>query len=99
MTIEQALETARSDARVMDRCGGTYKPSVVLQMLDAIERAARPFAAWLSESDAMIRSGKGASYFRARFRAWESAGLAEQRGRLRYYRAAVVPQAQREQAA
>lgn len=92
MTIEEAIASARGDAEVMERCGGSYKPAVVLRMLDAIERAAVPFASWLSESDAMLRSGRGITYFRSRFIGWERSGLAEKRGRIRYYRAAVVPQ-------
>lgn len=92
MTLEESLAVARSDAQVMARCGGNYKPEAVLHLLASIERAAAPFVTWLSESDARVRSGKGVEYFRARFPAWEEAGYAELRGKVRYYRAPVVPQ-------
>lgn len=91
MTLEEALNAARQDCSVMERCGGTYTPTAIWRMLDAIERAAAPFTAMLSESDAMLRSGRGVDFFRSRFGAWERQGLAEKRGRLRYYRAIVIP--------
>lgn len=92
MTLEQALTVARQDAHVVARVGGTYKPEAVLALLDTLVRAAHPFLAMLSESDAMVRSGRKVDYFRSRFAAWEAQGYAEKRPTGRYYRAFVVPQ-------
>lgn len=91
MTLDEALTIARQDAVVMAKYGGTYKPEAVAAMLDAIARAAAPFLLWLSESDAMLRSGRSAEYYRSRFARWEQEGVARKVAGKRQYLAVLVP--------
>jgi len=92
MTLEAALATAIEDVRAVQRMGGSCHPEAVLRLLGSIAAAAEPYTRWLSEADAMLRSGRRVEYLRSRFARWEAQGLAEKRGGRRYYRAHVIPQ-------
>jgi hypothetical protein len=91
VTLELALELALADVAVMERNGGQFAPLAVARLVHDIAQAAQPFTTWLSESDAMLRAGRGTEYFRSRFGAWEAQGMAEKRRGIRYYRACIVP--------
>jgi hypothetical protein len=68
-------------------------------MCDTIHRicrevtdAAEDWLTFLSEPDAMLRSGHGERWLRSRFAEWAAQGHAEKRGKVRYYRACLIPQ-------
>ncbi len=47
---------------------------------------------WLSEDDALLRSGRSHGWLRSQFPDWERAGHARREGRKRWYRMLVIPQ-------
>lgn len=89
--IERALADFREEAQVLRANGHTAQAASIDRVLDAVRKAAPLYLEWLSEREAMMRSGKAADYFRSRFDAWENDGLAELRGKKRFYRGVVVP--------
>lgn len=91
--LEQVLADARSEARALAR----HAPSApiaaaVLALCDAVHRAAEDYLRWVSEPEAVLRSGRSARYWRGHFAELAAQGNAELRDGRRYYRALVVPQ-------
>jgi hypothetical protein len=94
-SLEQVLADEMGDVPVLRK---HHKDDIA----DAIERVCRrvldateDYRKWLSESDAMIRSGKGRYWLRARFGEWAHNDLARwapRNPRAREYRAIVIPQ-------
>jgi hypothetical protein len=91
-TLDETLATWAEDARVLERNGHRHDAQLIDRVLDSVREAARDYLTWLSESEAMLRSGRKVDFFRARFPEWASEGMAELRGRQRYYRQVIVPQ-------
>lgn len=91
MTLEQVLHAAREEADVMTRNGGTYQPRAVLALLDSIQRAAEDYLTWLSESTAMIRTGRSLKWLRAQYPVWLDQGHARTVNGERQYRALILP--------
>ncbi len=61
-------------------------------MADEVAEAAHEYLTWLSETDAMLQSGRSREWLRSRFPEWERAGHARSAGRgVRQYRAMIVP--------
>lgn len=84
-------ERATSCRRVKDERVADIIDEICQEFADATEDYRR----WLSEGDAMIRSGKGRYWLRARFGDWARNDLARwspKNARAREYRALIVPQ-------
>lgn len=90
-TPEAVLTDWLGDAQVLRGRGHVRDAELLDRCAEEMKHALAPFLAWMSEADAMLRSGRGVEFFRSRFAGWQSQGLSEQRGRHRWYRAAVVP--------
>lgn len=92
--IENVFDKWRSNAKVLRETGHEHDAILVEKVLNDISQAdlVRSLLTWISESDAQLKSGFKADYFRSRFAGWEQQGFAEKRGRVRYYRALIVPQ-------
>lgn len=88
---EDVLTDWREDAQVLRGRGHTRDAEALERCAEEIAASLAPFITWVSEPDAMLRSGRAVDFFRSRFGSWHSQGLAEMRGRTRYYRAAVIP--------
>jgi hypothetical protein len=91
-TLEQVLADARSEARAL----GRHAPSkpiadAVLDLCDKVAAAAEDWLRFLPEPEAMLRTGYGRSWLRARYATWASDGHARREGQTRYYRAAILP--------
>lgn len=82
----------RADAKVLRRAGHTREAEQIETFAAEVERAAEEYLRWLSEADAVMRSGRRVAWLRAHFAEWQRAGNARQIGRRREYRAVVVPQ-------
>lgn len=91
MTLEQVLTRALTEAAVLRANGHAEQATSIERVCEAVRGAAALWLTWLSERDAIQQSGKGVDFFRSRFSAWQRDGLAEMRGRVRHYRACVVP--------
>jgi hypothetical protein len=93
--LEQVLADARSDLQVYRR-GGVTQVSVdrLEQLCESVRAAALPYLTWYSEAEAMLYSGKGRSFLRARYDGWErehNARRAPTNSRERQYRQVVLP--------
>ena len=95
MTLEQVIADAREDAAVLKKHGQTAIADAIESLCDAVDTAAEDYLSWLSESDAMLRSGHTRTWLRVRFPMWDRQGLARWSPRnatAREYRALIVPQ-------
>ena len=52
-----------------------HDEQLINDIVDEVEKAARPFLEWLGESDAALYSGHSVSWLRSRFPGWERDGL------------------------
>ena len=93
--MTRPLETVLADWREKAQTLRSVKHDHDADLIDAlcsdVARAAEDYMRFVSESDAMLRSGKSAEWLRARFAEWAGQGHAEKRKGVRYYRALVVP--------
>jgi hypothetical protein len=93
-SIEAVIADARSNAQVLRASGHERQADYIETILDRVARAAEPFTTWLSETDAVLRSGHSAPWLRQRFARWEKQGCARMNPtnkRERQYLEIVVP--------
>jgi hypothetical protein len=90
--LEQILADWAERAQTLRRCGHGAEAETLEALLSEVRVSAEDWLVWLSEDDAMLRSGKSRDWFRGRFPDWERRDLARRDGRKRRYRAVVVPQ-------
>lgn len=91
MKLEDVLADARGDAARLRFHGHKAQAESMEAVCEAVANAARDYLDWLEEVEARARSGKSAEWLRGRFPDWEIQGLAELRGRKRYYRRIAIP--------
>lgn len=89
--LDQVLADFRGDAAVLRRAGHEREAQLREQLADEVAAAAYEWLLWLSETDAVLRSGRSAKWLRGRFADWERDGHARIKGKERQYRACVVP--------
>ena len=91
--LEQVLADELKDAAVLRRRGHEHDASLIERIVDRVRAASEEYVTWLSESEAMMRSGRSSGWLRARFVEWQSRKLARYNPRRkREYREVVVPQ-------
>jgi len=90
--LEQVIADWRESAQALRRAGHGPTAELVDRIAREVEAAAEDYLRWLSEDDAVLRSGRRRAWLRARFPEWERAGNARRDGRKRLYRMVVVPQ-------
>lgn len=90
-SLEEVLSDVRGEAQVLRKHGDQRTADVMDGIIDRVKSAAEDFITWLEESDAMLRSGHAARWFRGRFAEWEGEGNARKEHGRRYYRQCVVP--------
>lgn len=86
MRPDQVLANWRESAAILRAHGHVMQADSLTRFADEIADSLRDYLFWLSEAEACLRSGKRASWFRARWTDWASQDMAEKRGRVRYYR-------------
>lgn len=91
-TLEQLLDGVREELPVLKKHGELQLAASLEDLCERVAAAAEDFLVWLSEDDAMLRSGHQRSWLRRRFVEWEDAGHARIRHGRREYRQVVVPQ-------
>lgn len=93
--LATAIADARSDAQTLRRMGNESQAAALEKLLASIAWAAEPFTNWISEGDAMLRSGDSERTLRRRFRILMECGLARYgiRGRREYLTCAIPQRA------
>ena len=91
--LEQVIADWRENAQVLRRTGHQHDGDLIDQLLDEVVSASEEFVTWLTEDDAMLRSGRARTWLRSRWPQWAAQGHAkhDERNR-RLYRTVVVPQ-------
>lgn len=91
-SLEDVIADAREDVEVLRRSGNAGQAEYVEKLLDAVYAASEDYVTWLSESDALLKSGLAERTLRRRFRELVDCGLARYNNhRGREYRACAVP--------
>jgi hypothetical protein len=92
MDLAQILADAREEAQVLRRAGNAGQAEYLDGLLSRIRDAAEDYLTWLSEADAMLKSGLSERTLRRRFRDLMDSGLARHGAkRCREYLACAVP--------
>lgn len=91
LDLAQILADLRGDAAVLRRSGHAEQAVAREQIADDVTAAAEEWLTFLSESDAMLRSGRTKDWLRSRFAEWERDGHARLVNKQRQYRMCVVP--------
>ena len=89
---EQVIADWLGDAQVLRARGHIRDADLLERCASEMDVALGGFLKWISEPDARLKSGRSIDYFRDHFAEWSVLGLAELRGRTRYYRSVIVPQ-------
>lgn len=99
LDLQQVLADAREEATILEANHAAMSVTRVRELLKAVETAAEEWLLFLSEGDAVIRTGYSVPWLRARYEAWARDGHARMVGRARQYRACVLPRRANTQAA
>lgn len=89
--LAQVLADWREKAAILRANGHKAQGDSIDAVVDDVAGAAEEYLRWMSEENAVLRSGRSVAWLRRRFPAWERAGHARRRGRGREYRMLVVP--------
>lgn len=84
--IEQVLADAAERATMLRMEGHPIQAGAIERVLAEVRAALPEYLEWLPESAACLYTGRSPEYLRARFGRWQARGLAEFRGRVRYFR-------------
>lgn len=91
MTLEQVIADTRGEAAVLRMNGHTSQANGYERIIEAVAASAVDYLTWHSEAEAQLRTGWSARRLRSHFSEWEAQGMAEKRGRVRYYRQVMLP--------
>ena len=89
--LAEVLANWRGQAAVLRARGHGLQGTAIEELCDDVARTAESFLNWLSEDEAVLRSGRSRAWLRARFAELESDGNAKHDGRRRLYRECVIP--------
>lgn len=90
MSVEQVLADALERAALLRSEGHPIQAATIERVVAEVKAALPEFSTWVSETDAMLFTGRKADYLRARFPFWEQRGLAAFHGRIRFFRRCVL---------
>ena len=94
-SIEQVIADAREEAAVLRKHGQDAIASAIDRVCDEVADATEDYRTWLTETDAMLRSGHTRAWLRNRFPAWDRQGMARwspKNSAAREFRALIIPQ-------
>jgi hypothetical protein len=86
MKFEDVLADAAERVTHLKLEGHPVQAASLERLTDEVRSSLREFTTWLDEKAAKLYSNRSAEYLRIRFPAWQARGLAEWRGKVRYYR-------------
>lgn len=90
MTLEDTLADLRERVTMLRVEGHPVQAASVERAIEQLVACLPEYLVLLSEAEAVTYSGRSIAYLRSRFGAWQSRGLAEWKGRVRYYRRCVL---------
>ena len=88
---EQVLANWRERAQVLRANGHKAQGDSLDAFADELRASLADYLTWLSESEAVLRSGWTVRRLRGRFAEWAEQDMAERRGRVRWYRQVILP--------
>ena len=88
--LEDVLADAAERATMLRIEGHPVQASAIERVTADTRSALSEYLTWLSESEAELYTGRRQDYLRARFARWQERGLAEWRGKVRYFRRCVL---------
>lgn len=92
--LAAVLAKRLDEAAVLEKHGGAFSVAQIREFIDEIKTVGPEFITWLSEKEAMIRSGYSKGRLMAQFAQWEEQGYARknpERPKERQYLCAIVP--------
>jgi hypothetical protein len=89
--LEETLADWRGQAAVLRHNGHKLQAESIEAVCADVAVCLRDYLDCLEEAEAHSRSGRSIEWFRSRFADWEAQGLAERRGKRRFYRRIIVP--------
>ena len=89
--LEDEIADIRGEAAVLRANGHGIQATSLEKACDRVAAATVDYLTWHSEAEAQLRTGWSARRLRSYFTAWEAQGMAEKRGRLRFYRQVMLP--------
>lgn len=89
--LDTLLADMRGEAALLRRAGHGGQATYLEALADQWAQATEEYRRWLSEEDAMLRSGRSRVWLRAQFPGWARLGHARLAGRRRQYRGIIVP--------
>lgn len=89
--LAQVLTDWSGQGAVLRARGHGREADHIEQLVGEVKAAAAPYLDWLSEDEAMLRSGRSRGYLRTRYPEWASEDMARLDGRRRKYRRCIVP--------
>ena len=90
MDLAEVIANAREEAELLKRRGYTQHASSLEDFAEQAATAAEDYLKFVSEADALLR-GASRAFLRRNFPIWEQDGHAKTEGRVRYYRAIMLP--------
>jgi hypothetical protein len=93
MDLSSLLSDVLEEATVLDRNRKEFSTDRVREIVEEFRDAAAPILTWISEAQAVVRSGRTARQLRRQFPEWERQGYARwnpQRPRERQYLLFVI---------
>src|SRR5262245_51764522 len=81
--LETVLADWREKASTLRSVKHQHDAELIDAICDDVARSTEDYTRFLSEADAMLRSGKSADWLRARFAEWAEQGHAEKRKTVR----------------
>lgn len=93
-TLEEIIETTRAELRVLRKWGFKDVADPFEELVKRVEAATYEYRTFVTEKDAVMRTGKSVPWLRSRFSEWERQGNARynpRNSRERTYRVLVLP--------
>jgi hypothetical protein len=94
--LEEVLARWRSDAAVLRRNDAKQNASVLERCCHEVELAAADYLTWLTEEQAMAKSGRAREWLKTRWARWQMDGNAklDRDQKRRLYRSCSIPRKQ-----
>lgn len=90
--LKDMFADAEEEAAMLDANEAKFSPSRVREMLREFRAASDDYITWITEREAMIRSGHKEPWFRKQFQIWQQMKHAKVNDRgQRMYRRLIVP--------
>jgi hypothetical protein len=89
--LQQVITDWLGDAAVLRRHGQHALAEQLESCARIVQESAEEFLTMLTESEAALFSGETVRWLQSRFPAFERRGMAEKRGKTRFYRQCALP--------